>query len=355
MTNARSIVVMTPVKNDDWILERFLAVTSTFADHIIIADQGSIDKSRAICADYPKVTLIENPSDEYDEASRQSLLIDKARAVVPGGRILLALDADEILAADARDKPGWNAMMAAAPGTVLLFEKPDLLSGLERCIRYDRPFPLGYVDDGAEHKAKKIHSPRVPMPEDASRLAISDVKVLHYALTRATGQAAKHRRYSVLEHLMQKGTFIGRRFAYASNRDYTQGHRVEECPNAWFERWEMQGIDMRSIKESRYYWQDFDVLRTFERYGTRKFWLENIWDQDWEACRLVAASGGVQGIPTERIEKPPRLMTSILKLVDRIYAVSLRLRRLWHRMRTRAGSRSDTRVLDMVVQQGNAK
>jgi len=34
------IVVVTPVRNEAWILERFLSVTSRFADHIIIADQA---------------------------------------------------------------------------------------------------------------------------------------------------------------------------------------------------------------------------------------------------------------------------------------------------------------------------
>src|SRR5436190_5371176 len=141
----KPIVVMTPVKNDDWILELFLAVTTTFADQIIIADQGSSDASRAICATFSKVTLIENPSEEYDEASRQELLLRTARELVPGEKILMALDADELLAADAVLQPGWTMMMRANPGTVLLMEKPDVLPGVDRCIRYPVPFPLGYV------------------------------------------------------------------------------------------------------------------------------------------------------------------------------------------------------------------
>jgi glycosyltransferase involved in cell wall biosynthesis len=61
------IVVLTPIKNEEWILERFLSVTSQFADLIIIADQNSTDSSRNICQKYPKVKLIENKSDQYDE------------------------------------------------------------------------------------------------------------------------------------------------------------------------------------------------------------------------------------------------------------------------------------------------
>src|SRR5689334_16635952 len=44
------VVVVTPVRNEAWILDRFLAVASRFAERIIVADQRSTDDSRAICA-----------------------------------------------------------------------------------------------------------------------------------------------------------------------------------------------------------------------------------------------------------------------------------------------------------------
>src|SRR4051812_20136261 len=109
------IVVITPVKNEAWILNRFLQVTSQFADRIIIADQNSTDESVSICQRYLKVTLVRNEFDEYDEASRQRLLIQMARELVPEPKILLALDADEILAANATTTSGWQDMLKAAP------------------------------------------------------------------------------------------------------------------------------------------------------------------------------------------------------------------------------------------------
>ena len=45
MKDLPKIIVVTPIKNEDWILDRFLSVTSQFADLIIIADQNSTDKS----------------------------------------------------------------------------------------------------------------------------------------------------------------------------------------------------------------------------------------------------------------------------------------------------------------------
>ena len=73
------VIVLTPVRNEAWILHPFLQVTSLYADHIIVLDQFSDDGSQEICKQYPKVTLLHADSEEYDEAKRQITLIDKAR------------------------------------------------------------------------------------------------------------------------------------------------------------------------------------------------------------------------------------------------------------------------------------
>src|SRR3989449_5704811 len=144
------VVVVTPVRNEAWILERFLSVTSRFADHIIVADQRSSDDSRAICSRYPKVTVIDNPTDEFNERDRQLLLLRQARAPVPPPRAILAPDADEILAAHALDTARWRAMLAARPGTIVCFERGDLYETADQCMRRERLAPPGDVDDGLE-------------------------------------------------------------------------------------------------------------------------------------------------------------------------------------------------------------
>src|SRR5947209_8846985 len=144
------VVVVTPVRNEAWILERFLTVTSRFADHIIIADQRSTDDSRAICSRYPKVRVIDNPTDEFNERDRQLLLRRHARALVPSPRVILALDADEILAANAVDTPSWRMMLAARPGTIVCFERVDLYETPDQCMRHDRLTPRGSLDDAVD-------------------------------------------------------------------------------------------------------------------------------------------------------------------------------------------------------------
>ncbi|HSY54210.1 MAG TPA: glycosyltransferase family 2 protein, partial [Opitutaceae bacterium] len=120
-----TLICLVPVRNEAWILERFLQCTSTWADHIIIADQQSADGSREIAARYPKVRLVENPGIGLDEKTRQELLIAEARKV-SGPRILIALDADEMFSANFATSPEWPSLLAAAPGTSLWLERADL-------------------------------------------------------------------------------------------------------------------------------------------------------------------------------------------------------------------------------------
>jgi glycosyltransferase involved in cell wall biosynthesis len=322
MTNQTpKIVVITPVKNEDWILDRFLAVTSQFADHIIIANQNSTDQSVAICKRYPKVTVIENKSEKFNEAERQILLIQTARNLVPEHKILLALDADEILAASATKTLGWQSMLKAKPGTVLCFEKPDLYLRPNQCIRYDIPWPLGYVDDGVEHQATQIHSIRIPMPDYAPRLYIHDVKILHYSGVRpAAAQAAKYRMYSVLENVLSTGFPLTRRGKYDLQMIFTNlKWRASPSLSEWFVAWEEIGIDMHTIIDQKYAWQDFEVLRYFHKYGLRRFWIDDIWEFDWEACRLYAKSLGMNNIPDYEIKPPPRSMRAIIRNLTDVY------------------------------------
>jgi glycosyltransferase involved in cell wall biosynthesis len=311
------IVVVTPIKNEDWILDRFLSVTSQFADLIIIADQNSTDKSRDICQKYPKVKLVENKLDQYDEASRQILLLKTARELVPEHKIILALDADEILAANAIDTIGWQTMLQAPPGTVLFFEKPDLYLTPYKCIRYDQPWPLGYVDDGVEHQPKKVHSIRVPQPKYAKYLYIHDVKIIHYALVRTEAQASKMRFYSVVEKMLRTKNFIIRRKAYNSKIDWTKSGKIEISSDNWFLGWESIGIDMKSVNNSKYYWWDYEILKYFKNHGYWQFWLDDIWDFDWEDFRQYIQTIENTEFFDLRIIPPPKIFSKFLDLVTK--------------------------------------
>ncbi len=47
-TDKPVLICLTPIRNEAWILERFLQCASLWADYIIIGDQNSDDGSREI-------------------------------------------------------------------------------------------------------------------------------------------------------------------------------------------------------------------------------------------------------------------------------------------------------------------
>lgn len=320
----RKIIVLTPVKNDAWILERFLTVCSIFADHILIADQNSTDGSLDIYLRFPKVTLIQNKSLKFNEADRQILLIETAREKFGKDNILLAIDSDEVLAADAMQSPDWQRMLNAKPGTVLYFEKPTLFKDTSTAIRYlGGGWPLGYVDDGAEHIASAIHSTRIPTPSYAEKLILNDIKFIHYALARLDAQVSKQRMYSMLENIKNTSSLRLRRRHYNAKNDFSsEGDGHEPVTPAWFTKWEEMGIDIHTIPHSDYYWYDYEALRLFNEYGVVRFAYDDIWDFDWEACRLDAIKKNYDSTPQKPIVQPYPLLEKIagqqLRVLDNL-------------------------------------
>jgi glycosyltransferase involved in cell wall biosynthesis len=307
MTERPKIVVLTPVKNEAWILPRFLATTSLWADKIIIADQNSTDESAEICKRFDKVVLIRNENPNYDEAQRQLLLIKAARELVPGPRILFALDADEIRAANAPLTKDWGQMLSARPGTVFKFEKPELYPNPTHCIRGRDAQPLAFFDDNSEHKPKLIHSVRIPMTENSPEMTASEVIILHYAYTRPRAVRAKLRLYSVVENTLDRPV-RHRLLSYYRGKEVLSHGSVLQIPPEWIAGWQDRGIDMLTVDDSGIHWQDLEVLSYFSKYGPERFWPDDIWDVDWEAMRQQALASGIKQVPAKPIAAPPHRM-----------------------------------------------
>jgi hypothetical protein len=320
MSERPAIVVLTPLKNDAWILRRFLEVTSVFADLIIVADQGSTDGGLEICREFEKVTVIDNSASDYDEASRQELLIATARQLVPLPRILMALDSDEVLTADSMGSSGWQRMLAAPPGTAIFFEKPNVYLSPALSERRPLDFLGAFIDDGTtKHQAKRVHSPRLPAPPGCPTLVLQDVKFLHYALARPEAQKAKIRMYAVLENLMGTKSAYWRRRYYWSRRVLKPLGPVEPTPREWLEGWEGRGIDMTTIEDVQPYWQDLATLDLLLEHGSLRFWLDDIWQKDWK--RLLAETHR-----PGRLRPPPWLLRIAIDTAHRLLEMAASLR-----------------------------
>ena len=276
---------LTPVKNEAWILDRFLACASLWADHIVVADQGSTDGSVEIARSYPKVTLVHNASPGYDEGARQRLLIETARSIpAQGPRILLALDADEFLSANWTESPEWKGVLAASPGTGLTFNWMNVAPEVTRGWPSPEPIPFGFVDDGAPHEGDTIHSRRLPMPEGAPVVHLQDLVILHYQYTDWARMRSKQRWYQCWERLR-----------YPAKRPitlYRQYHHMDAAIRAarplrseWLAGYEEAGIDMRTVESAPYYWWDEELVELFNAHGAEHFRRLDVWDVEWDVLR----------------------------------------------------------------------
>jgi glycosyltransferase involved in cell wall biosynthesis len=277
-----TVICLTPVKNEAWTLERFLKCASTWADRIIIADQGSTDGSREIAKRFPKVSIIDNASREFNEPERQKMLLAEARRI-PGPKVLLALDADEFLTANLLASPEWESILTARPGTVIKFQWP-----LIQCNDSELSFfyfngqqPIGFVDDGSEHhEGKAIHNHRIPTPSGAPIIIPTEIKLMHYCLFDPNRFKSKIRWYQCFEHLVLKKRAIDLYRFYHIVLS-VPSKVIKPVPKEWIRGYEELGIDMSSVnQEGSYYW-DKEVLRYFEKHGTSEFRRLAIFDVDW--------------------------------------------------------------------------
>lgn len=273
------VICLTPVKNEAWILERFLKLASLWADHIIIADQMSTDGSREIARSFEKVILVDNNSEAFNEPERQKLLITEARKII-GPRLLITLDADECFTTNICISPEWQTILNSKPGTIFKFQwvhfQADLLT-----MRVDKHQPWGYMDDGAEHEGLKIHSFRIPLPKGNSILELNDIKVIHFQFTDWNRMQSKHRWYMCYEYLN-----IPNKSAISIYRMYHQMNSYpndvyKQIPIEWKEDYNKLGIDITSVFCEKKLWWDIQILNWLKEYGNQRFRILAIWKTNW--------------------------------------------------------------------------
>jgi glycosyltransferase involved in cell wall biosynthesis len=269
------------VRNEAWILERFLRAAELWADDIVLADQGSTDETRAIASHFAKVRVVENTSPAYDEGARQRLLLDAAREI-EGRRFVVALDADEFLTPTWRDADEWRAALEAPPGTVFGFDWVNLLPNARSAYIPGEKIPFAFVDDGSAHSGDRIHSTRIPVADPSRIRDLEQVKVLHLQFTDWRRMKSKQRWYQcweALNHANKRAVQI-----------YRQYHRMDAFPAretypidpAWINRYRAWGIDLTPQDSRQPLWWDQEVLQWILEHGPERFRKLDIWDVPWE-------------------------------------------------------------------------
>lgn len=285
-------IVMTPVRNEAWVLRLFLTVTSQWADHIVIADQMSTDGSREIAEEYPKVTLIDNNNPDFNEAERQSMLVAKAREIASGRDcILWGLDADEILDAHFRETKDWERIVNSKPGDVFWFKWAEICPDKEHYwISPTTYYPWMFHDDGKEphgNYVRNMHSMRIPYPiEEKQMYYVDDFRVLHFAYLNQYRVASKRRFYTFVDWEMNHRSPIKLSRSYAQTK---KDNIVEILPANFIYSKQNCGFDMWGMvdTESQKCWMDEYVLERIGNYSQKATRRLDIWSNSIEEYKSI--------------------------------------------------------------------
>ncbi len=266
-----TVICIMPVKNEAWILERSLACASLWADLIIVADQQSGDASARIARRFSKVELLENTGTAYSEHDRQTLLLARARQV-PGRRVILSLDADEVLAANWRESGEWHSLLTAPEGTRFRFPKAELLPGCDRYwVLPGGDLVHGMVDDGSPFVGGTIHGPRLPVADPTTILRPKSLWLLHYRATDPERNAAKQRWYQCWEKAVKDPTIRPIVLYRTYHQDLGRPKEALVVPDAWLAAYRRAGIEMTAIQPEAHSWWDHEVVALFGKHGLNTF------------------------------------------------------------------------------------
>jgi glycosyltransferase involved in cell wall biosynthesis len=273
------LICLTPIKNESWILEKFLKCASLWADHIIVADQCSEDNSKEIAAKFPKVLILNNPND-FNEGERQTLLIKEARKI-EGPKLLIALDADEVLTSNFLSDSLIAKLLTLEPGTIIKSKFVNLTPDFKHYWESTFNLPWGFMDDNSIHTESRIHNFRFPVTDSSRFLILDEIKIMHFQFTDWERMESKHRWYQCWEKIN-----IPKKSAIDIYREYHHMYSIRQdemhnIPDLWFAEYKKRGINIDSVnKTDEYYWNKI-VLDYLVTYGPEFFRKVAIWDINW--------------------------------------------------------------------------
>lgn len=279
-------IVLMPVKNEAWILKFTLSRLSLWADHIIIADQQSVDGSRDIYTQFPKVVVIDNPS-SYHSSSVRKLLLDAARNF-NGNNILFSFDADEIPTGHILEDSFWADIATLYPGTGIELPWLNLWRSSRQYRVGDSVFapqwkPFGFVDDRRmDYESVGIindHTSRIPRAAHISVRQFELPKVLHYQFANWDRTVSKQIYYRMSEWVHRERGFL---LAVKINLKYFPGKdehnlQLEPLPVEWLKPYGEEDMDETVFKQNTPSWYEKDIEDYFAQYGLRFFSSLDIW------------------------------------------------------------------------------
>lgn len=301
------VICMTPTKNEEWIIERFVKAASLWADVIIIADQMSTDRTVDIALQYPKVRVITNTSKVFNENERQKLLIQEARKI-SGKRLLFALDADEFLTSNYIYSDEWNEMLYAEKGTVFNLKWPFIKDDFEHYWEAKEPYnKFAFMDDNSPHIGNAMHSIRIPIPAEAKERYLNEIMVMHFQYTDWRRMESKHLWYQCYERVQNPQKSYCEIFRMYHHM-YSQ-HKFYSIPETWMAYYFDKGIELKYTFEQISFWWDTEVDQYFRDYGSDYFEYIDIKDNHNALLTYLRYTQKYYG---------SRYITKVIRCIDKI-------------------------------------
>lgn len=280
------LIVVTPIRNEAWILHAFLRATSLWADYIIIADQMSTDGSRDIYPQYEKVIVVDNPRDEMHQARTRRLLFDAAQKI-EGDKILFALDADEFLSGDFVNTHSWKTIINSEPGDVFWLRWMNLLPDSSKYTSFQPYYWAAHINDdlmNGEFPDNHIHEWRLPWPKQVNHeFMIDDIFFIHFARVNEQRQINKEIFYQVSTAIKDDKYSGIKLFRHYQTYHPIKENEVLDVPTDAFLFYKKNNLDVLkeiNLDDVGQYYVD-SVLRCFNERGIKHFAKLDIWNNDF--------------------------------------------------------------------------
>lgn len=291
------IIVITPVRNEAWVLDAFLTCTSSWADYVILADHHSEDNTREIAQKYDKVILIDNPTFEWYESECRTRLLEEA-CKIPGDKVVFGLDADEFLSEGFEKTESWQKIIHSKGNEIFCFNWLNLYDDFKTAEYTDMHFEWAAhfdetVDVVAEYRKREthaVHCSRVPCLETdrCQYINVDDFWVVHLAKLNHEKVRQKNDFYQVtwVDKNKEKANPIS---MYRGYSKYYPEHLVHLEVPVRLCRMGEDG-DYSNLVQTADYGRHYvdEMVRVFQREGTAKFLKLCIWDNPYLKAAGIA-------------------------------------------------------------------
>lgn len=283
------IVVVTPVRNEAWVLDAFLTCTSSWADHIILADHHSEDNTREIAKRYEKVILIDNPTFEWYESECRTRLLEEA-CEIEGDKIIFSLDADEFLSEGFEKTESWRRIIGSKGNEIFCFNWLNLYDDF-KTVEYTKMHfewaahfdaSVDVVEEYKKRESHAVHCSRVPCMEDGCHYVnVDDFWVVHLAKLNHEKVRQKTDFYQVtwVDKNKEKANPINMYRGYSKFYPDQLCHLEEPVKLCCMG----DARDCSGMIQTSDYGKHYvdEMVRVFQREGTAKFAKLCIWDNPY--------------------------------------------------------------------------